>query len=133
MFSIGQMARRTGTGIPTIRYYEGIGLMAEPDRTAGGQRRYDRAALDRLGFIRHARALGFPLGDIRELLDIQRRGCAHDIAARQLAEVKDRIARLTRLETELSRIVARCEADGSSGPCAVLEALADHGECAGEH
>ena len=133
MFSIGQIAARTGTKVPTIRYYEGIGLMPAPERTGGGQRRYDRAALDRLGFIRHARALGFGLEDIRALLDIEGHGDAHDISARQLADVQARIARLRGLEAELTRIVGSCAGGHGTGSCRVLEALGDHGECEGEH
>ena len=65
---IGALARRTGTKVQTIRYYEEIGLMPRPERTAGGQRRYTKADLDRLAFIRHAREMGFSLEMIRELL-----------------------------------------------------------------
>ena len=69
MHTIGTLARRTGTKVQTIRYYEQIGLMPEPGRTEGGQRRYGDAELDRLAFIRHARELGFPLEDVRALLE----------------------------------------------------------------
>mgnify|MGYP002621776545 CR=1 FL=1 len=65
MLAIGDLARRTGTKVQTIRYYEDIGLLAKPARTEGGQRRYDAAALDRLAFIRHARELGFGLDAVR--------------------------------------------------------------------
>ncbi|SFI47043.1 MerR family transcriptional regulator [Jannaschia pohangensis] len=133
MFTIGQIAARTGTKVPTVRYYEGIGLLPEAERTAGGQRRYDRAALDRLGFIRHARALGFGLEDIRALLDIEGHGDAHAIAERQLRDVRDRMARLARLESELARIVGSCAGGGGTGPCRVLEALGDHDACAADH
>jgi DNA-binding transcriptional MerR regulator len=64
-FSIGELARATGVKVPTIRYYEDIGLMLEAPRTGGGQRRYSARARDRLGFIAHARDMGFPLEAIR--------------------------------------------------------------------
>ena len=70
MLTIGSLAKKTGTKVQTIRYYEQIGLMPEPGRTGGGQRRYGDAELDRLSFIRHSRQLGFPLDVIRELLDL---------------------------------------------------------------
>ena len=63
MYSIGELARRTKVKIPTIRYYEDIGLLDAPDRTAGNQRRFDRSGLERLGFIKHARDLGFQGGE----------------------------------------------------------------------
>ena len=69
-FSIGDIARMTGVKVPTIRYYENIGIMLAPPRTEGGQRRYDEAALERLGFIAHAREMGFRLDAIRSLLDL---------------------------------------------------------------
>jgi len=85
MFSIGTLAKRTDTKVQTVRYYEEIGLMPKASRTAGGQRRYGEAELDRLAFIRQARQLGFGLDAIRELLDLS------DNPDRSCAEV-DRIA-----------------------------------------
>ncbi len=136
MFSIGDLARHTGVKVPTIRYYEGIGLVAPAERTAGNQRRYDRHGLQRLGFIRHARDLGLPLDAIRALLELEDHAgesCkgAHVIAADHLADIRERISRLQRLEAELSRIVAT--EDGGDGPCAVLAALGDHDACEGGH
>ncbi len=137
MFSIGEMARRTGVKVPTIRYYEELGLIAAPERTEGGQRRYGRADLDRLAFIRHARDLGFSLEAIRALLRLSahpQTPCADAdaIAAAHLAEVRERIARLERLEAELERIAGGCHGE-TAGECYVLQALADHGLCGHEH
>ena len=129
MLSIGKMARLTGVKIPTIRYYEEIGMLAEAERSAGNQRRYDASALERLKFIRHARDLGFSLDDIRSLIDLHNRPgdpCseATEIAERQLVAVRERIAQLLKLEAELSRIATAC--DGASADnCKVLHALAD--------
>lgn len=137
MLSIGRLARDTGTKVQTIRYYEQIGLLPEPGRTDGGQRRYTSADLDRLAFIRHARQLGFPLEAIRELLDLAdhpRQPCEHAdaIARRQLDQVEKRIRRLEALRTELARMVADC-AGGTVAECRVLEVLRDHAECLTEH
>lgn len=138
MFSIGKLSDQARVKIPTIRYYEGIGLMPEAERSAGGQRRYTKAHAERLGFIRHSRDLGFSLDAIRALLDLSAhpdQSCAeaNAIARNQLADVRARIAQLRKLEAELARIAA-LECDG--GPladCQVLTALGDHTQCKGAH
>lgn len=137
MFTIGTLAKKTGTKVQTIRYYEQIDLMPEPGRTEGGQRRYSNAELDRLAFIRHARQLGFSLEAIRELLDLSddpNRPCAEadEIARRQLKQVEQRMARLEALRTELKRMVRECSG-GHTSDCRVLEVLRDHSECLTEH
>ncbi len=137
MLTIGMLARKTGTKVQTIRYYEQIGLMPEPGRTAGGQRRFDEADVDRLSFIRHARQLGFSLDAIRELLELSDhpdRPCkeANAIASRHLREVERRIARLEALRTELSRMVRLCRG-GRVADCRVLQVLRDHSECLTDH
>ena len=137
MLSIGDLSRRTGTKVQTIRYYEKIGMMPDPGRTAGNQRRYGDAELDRLSFIRHARQLGFPLDAIRELLglsDTPHRSCGEvdGIARRQLQHVEQRIVRLEALRVELARMVADC-AGGTVGECRVLQVLRDHDECLTDH
>jgi DNA-binding transcriptional MerR regulator len=137
MLSIGTLSRRTGTKVQTIRYYEQIGLMREPGRSEGGQRRYHEADLDRLAFIRHARQLGFALDAIRELLamaDEPQRSCADadSIARRQLVQVEQRILRLEALRTELERMIAQCYGERVAD-CRVLEVLRDHSECLTAH
>ncbi len=137
MYAIGDLSRRTGVKVPTIRYYEQMGLISAPDRTEGNQRRYERADLDRLTFIRHARDLGFPIEAIRELLTLSRHPeepCdrADQIAREQLDEVREKIAKLKKLEEELSRIASH---DGchTVSDCYVIRALSDHGLCEHEH
>jgi len=137
VLTIGSLAKQTGTKVQTIRYYEEIGLMLEPGRTGGGQRRYDEAALNRLAFIRHARDLGFGLKAIHEFLDLSDRPdrpCADvdAIARRHLEDVEKRIARLEALKLELGRMVAQCNA-GRVADCRVLEVLRDHAECLTDH
>lgn len=137
MFTIGNLAKKTGTKVQTIRYYEQIGLMPEPGRTAGGQRRYGNDELDRLAFVRHARQLGFTLEAIRELLDLSdepNRSCedADAIARRQLRQVEQRMARLEALRTELKRMVRECSG-GQTADCRVLKVLRDHSECLTDH
>lgn len=137
MYSIGDLSRRTRVKVPTIRYYEQMGLLDAPERSEGNQRRYGRPELERLAFIRHARDLGFSIDAIRELIDLsgqEDRPCANAdrIAKEQLAAVRDRIARLQRLETELERIATCCSAD-TVGDCYVIRSLADHSLCEHDH
>lgn len=137
MYTIGAMSKATGVKVPTIRYYEEIGLLAEPGRNAGNQRRFDQAGMDALGFIKHARDLGFGLDDIRALMGLDGQlgdDCAEadQIARSQLQNVRDRIAKLEQLATELERISHLCDG-GNGGCCKVLTALGDHSQCTGDH
>ncbi|MGH1368286.1 MAG: MerR family transcriptional regulator [Maritimibacter sp.] len=134
MYTIGALSRATGVKIPTIRFYEEKGLLAPEGRTAGGQRRYDRAGLERLAFIRHGRDLGLPLDAISELisLDPDDHVSTHRIAQTHLAQIKSRIKSLKRLAQELSRIAASCDG-GADHDCNVMSALADHTGCNGPH
>jgi DNA-binding transcriptional MerR regulator len=130
--AIGEAAKQSGVKVPTIRYYEQIGLCPAPPRTEGNRRAFDADDLRRLAFIRHARALGFDIEAIRTLLALQDRpdqscAAADAIASARLVEVTQRIASLTALKTELERMVAGCAA-GRVADCRVIETLADHGD-----
>lgn len=138
MFSIGALSQKTGVKIPTIRYYEQTGLLNEPERTEGNQRRYTIHDLERLGFIRHARELGFSLEAISALITLQDypdRSCkdATDIAVSQLNDVRTKISRLKKLETELVRISDGCAGEGSASDCYVLSSLSSHEFCETDH
>lgn len=131
--TIGQAAAESGVKVPTIRYYEEIGLMPRVVRTESNRRLYDERDIQRLAFIRHARELGFELDAIRTLLHLQddpAQSCASadTIASARLTEVRRRIANLKSLEAELQRMVEGC-AHGRVETCRVIETLADHGEC----
>ena len=126
--AIGELSRRTGGNIETIRYYERIGLLPVPER-AGRYRRYGAADVRRLVFIRRARELGFTLDEVRALLKLSESGdgetsCAdvRDIAASHLAEVKEKIADLCAMERTLADAVRRCDAGEVSG-CALIDTL----------
>src|SRR3954464_9116108 len=126
---IGEAARQSGVKVPTIRYYEEIGLLPAPSRTEANRRLYGVADLRRLAFIRHARELGFEVEAIRTLLSLQdnpNQSCAaaDAIARARLAEVKRRIASLTVLKAELARMIEEC-ACGRVAECRVIETLAD--------
>jgi DNA-binding transcriptional MerR regulator len=134
---IGELARRTGVKVPTIRFYEQIGLIQPPPRTEGNQRRYGQPEVERLNFIRHARELGFEVDDIRGLLDMSGKpqaSCheADSIARNHLAEIDRRIASLTALRGELSRMVDECH-HGRICDCRIIEVLADHSQCRADH
>ncbi|KRE06739.1 hypothetical protein ASE63_23790 [Bosea sp. Root381] len=135
---IGALAERTGVKVVTIRYYEQVDLLPLPERSDGNQRRYGRAHLERLAFIKHARDLGFPVDGIRTLLhlsDTPGMACdkAHAIAVAHLADVRHKIARLRSLESELQRIAATCSGGVQACDCAIIEALADHSCCSSDH
>jgi MerR family mercuric resistance operon transcriptional regulator len=124
---IGELSRRTGVHIETIRYYEKIKMLPAPPRTAGGRRIYGPVETRTLAFIRRARELGFTLDEIRALLDLGGPGkatcsevCA--IATRHLEDIRSKIVDLRKLERLLSRTIAQCS--GEAVPdCAVLDAL----------
>lgn len=137
MLTIGDLARLTGVKVPTIRYYEQMGLMAPAERSEGNQRRYGRGERERLFFIKHAREFGLGLDAIRELLALSghpERPCeqADRIAAEQLVAVRKKIERLRGLERELQRISSGCHGDQVKD-CYVIQALADHDLCEGDH
>ncbi len=137
MLSIGELSRRTRVKVPTIRYYEQQGLIEAPERSAGNQRRYSRAELERLSFIKHARDLGLSIEAIRELVELsvhpdQTCAEADRIASEHLIAVRKRIAQLKRLEAELARISSSCKANNVKD-CYVIRALVDHSLCLDEH
>ena len=129
--TIGQLSRETGCKVPTVRYYEAEGLIAPLGRTAGNQRRYGRAQVERLRFIRHARDLGFPLEAVRELLSFQDCAEADRLARQHLRDVESRLERLRALKEELERIVSACEG-GAIGDCHVMACLANHQLCSND-
>ncbi|MBY0338831.1 MAG: helix-turn-helix domain-containing protein [Acetobacteraceae bacterium] len=133
--SIGDLARATGVKATTIRWYEAEGLLPSPARTEGGHRAYGQAHLDRLGFVRHARELGFPMPAIRELLGLADQpdrdcGAAHGVATAQIAAIDEKLERLRALRAELARVAEACRG-GRAAECRILEVLADHrhGRC----
>ena len=131
--TIGALASVTGVKVPTIRYYESIGLLPVPSRTENNRRCYDGATMQRLRFIRHARELGFEVNAIRQLLELSdqpdRPCCEVDaIAQRHLVDIESRIVRLKALKTEVSRMIEHC-AQGTVADCRVIDALAHHEHC----
>jgi len=127
--SIGELSRRAGVNIETIRYYERIQILPAPPRTAGGRRAYGPAETRSLTFIRRSRELGFSLDEIRALLALARDSgtntCAEvrKLASHHLADVQARIADLRAMASVLSDAVHRCDAGELPG-CPLIDALA---------
>ena len=123
-----ELANRSGCNIETIRYYEKIGVLPDPPRSVSGYRLYDEKHLVRLRFILRARELGFPIEEIRGLLDLVDGGtqtCAEVKARteRHLEDVRARIADLKRIERVLAQTAKQCSGD-EVPDCPILEALA---------
>lgn len=124
---IGQLSRRTGVNIETIRYYERIKMLPKPPRTEGGHRVYGPTEERILAFIRRGRELGFTLDELRALIDLGgplQAPCAdvRDIAAKHLSDIRSKLADLRKLERLLAATIKQCEG-GTMPECPVLEML----------
>jgi Cu(I)-responsive transcriptional regulator len=131
--SIGDLAKGTGTKVVTVRYYEQIGLLPLPSRTAGNYRTYRSEHMRRLRFIRRCRDLGFTLDQIRDLLRLASQkdeACAEvdRITAQHLIEVEQKISDLKRLTKELRRLNNCCQGNGIIADCRIIEALTPSAE-----
>ena len=126
-YAIGEMSKRTGVNIETVRYYERINIMPKPDRTAGGNRQYNHDQLKRLTFIKTSRELGFSIDEVRALLKMVDRqnftcGEVHGLTIGRLASVREKIKGLRKLEKALVGMAAECS-QGDVPDCPILEAL----------
>ena len=126
-YPIGEMSKRTGVNIETVRYYERINLMPKPDRTAGGNRQYNHDQLKRLSFIKTSRELGFSIDEIRALLEMVDRkdftcGEVHGLTIGHLVSVREKIKGLRKLEKALVEMAAKCS-QGDVPECPILETL----------
>jgi Zn(II)-responsive transcriptional regulator len=125
-FSIGQLAKRAGVAIDTVRYYERNAMLTPAGRLESGYRRYGETELKRLRFIRRAKVLGFTLADIRELLSLSDECNVAKVklaAEAKLAEVEQRLAELERIRNGLRTLVAACPGHGRAEACPILNAL----------
>lgn len=122
---IGDVAKRTGVSAPTIRYYEGLGLLPSPARSGAGYRRYSDATVEELLFIRKAQALGFSLDEISEILQLSRSGkapCAHvlSLTRRHLVAVDERIRQLRAFRRQLATDLAKWNKQRTAVTCTGL-------------
>ena len=125
---IGELAQRAGVRIDTVRYYERQGLLPPPLRQASGYRSYAPMDISRLRFVRRAKALGFTLEEIRELLALSGRrendmGGLKAAATEKLADVEAKLVELTRIRDGLKTLVASCPGHGALEQCPILNAL----------
>src|SRR5262245_18442066 len=126
--TIGALSENTGTNIETIRYYERVGILPKPPRSNGGHRLYAGEHKQRLVFIRRARELGFSLDNVRLLIGLtggRRMTCAKvkSITEQHIADIRQRVKDLKRMERVLSEMVARARGD-EAPDCPILDALA---------
>ena len=126
-YPIGEISKRTGVNIETIRYYERIKIMPQPDRTAGGNRQYNYDQLKRLSFIKTSRELGFKINEIRALLEMVDEqdftcGEVHELTIGHLASVREKIKGLRKLEKALVSMASECS-QGNVPDCPILETL----------
>ena len=128
--TIGEVARRAGIGVETIRYYEREGLIQEPERTESGYRQFPPDTVQRLRFIAHAKRLGFSLKEIAELLALRIDTPApvaceevREHAETKLREVQERVAALRRIEDVLTELVGNCRSRAPTDPCPILRSL----------
>ncbi|MEO5626144.1 MAG: heavy metal-responsive transcriptional regulator [Dokdonella sp.] len=127
-FTIGEIAKRAGVGIDTVRYYERSDLLPPPTRRASGYREYEASDVRRLRFIRRAKEIGFSLDEIRDLLALSSDGerGVEGIKSRaeaRLVDVESRIAELQRVRRGLKALVAACPGHGPLEKCPILAAL----------
>lgn len=130
MLTRGQLARMCGVGPETIRFYERRGLIPEAPRSSDGYRRFGPEAVDRLVFIRRAKALGFSLPEIGELLALHDepggdRARVKQMTESKLDEIDAKVADLVRMRAALSELAAQCSGRGAVEGCPIIEALAD--------
>jgi MerR family mercuric resistance operon transcriptional regulator len=131
--TIGQVARKAGFGIETVRFYERNGLIAEPPRRTSGYRQYPESVISRLQFIKRAKELGFSLREIKELLSLRldpTTTCS-DIrqrAAAKIADIESKIRSLERMKEVLVGLTVTCGGVGPISECPILEALEREGK-----
>jgi DNA-binding transcriptional MerR regulator len=128
-YSIGEAARHSGVKVPTIRYYEIIGLMPAPPRADNDRRVFDHVALERLTFIRQARTMGFETKEIAALLSLRdnpRQSCAKvdEIAHTRLNDIEERIRQLQTLRDELKIMIESCASE-RVGDCQIIGGISE--------
>jgi len=128
---IGEIADRAGVGIDTVRLYERLQLLPAARRTASGYRTFGSEDLERLRFIRRAKALGFTLDETRELLKLASEAVGDraevlGLARRRLEDIEDKIAQLSAMRDSLGHLIRQCSGNGPIPGCPIIDAVLDH-------
>ncbi len=131
--SIGQVARQTGVGVETVRFYERQGLLEKPPRKESGYRQYPPEAILRLRFIKKAKEVGFSLKEIKELLSLRLDATAtcEDVKSRaevKILDIQQKIQALQRMKQTLTDLTAACSEDGPVSECPILQAISKNGD-----
>lgn len=131
--TIGQLAKETGVGVETIRFYERRGLIEEPSRRESGYREYSDDVPARVDFIKRAKELGFSLKEISELLSLRMDpettcGDLKNRADQKISDVEDRIQALQKIRKALKRLASTCTGVGPQSECPIVAALEGHKE-----
>jgi Hg(II)-responsive transcriptional regulator len=128
--TIGTIAKHAGVGIDTVRFYERQGLMPDAERTTGGYRVYGPGDVDRLRFIRRAKALGFSLDEIGQLLRLNEgrgsRASVRRVAQQRLDDLDRKLAELAAIRDALAQLVERCNGQGPLAGCPIIEGVLAH-------
>lgn len=128
--TIGTIAKHAGVGIDTVRFYERQGLMPDAERTNGGYRVYGPGDVDRLRFIRRAKALGFSLDEIGQLLRLNEgrgsRASVRRVAQQRLDDLDRKLAELAAIRDALAQLVERCNGQGPLAGCPIIEGVLAH-------
>ena len=127
---IGEVAKATGIGIETIRFYERKGLLDEPDRKPSGYRQYDESVVARVRFIRRSKELGFTLTEISDLLSLwfdEGTKCTNvrKKALTKIEEIEDKIKSLNKMKRSLKKVIDQCHDRGTLDGCPLLDGLGD--------
>lgn len=125
---IGQLARRGGVNLETIRYYERLGLLPKPPRTQAGYRVFPEDTIARVRFIKRAKELGFSLKEIKELLALRiepgkTRADVRERAEAKISDIDEKIKSLREMRESLAKLTKVCSGDGPVNDCPILESL----------
>ncbi|MBY4677640.1 MerR family transcriptional regulator [Marinobacterium arenosum] len=125
--TISAVAKQAGVGVETIRYYQRIGLLAEPVKPAAGYRTYSQRDIRQIHFIQRAKQLGFSLKEIKVLLSLEQGDCdrTRQLATHKLADVQNKIRDLKAIATTLEQLITSCERNESGSSCPIIDAISD--------
>ena len=127
--TVGKVARASGVGVETIRFYEKRGLIVQPERRPSGYRMYNEETIARVRFIKNAQALGFTLNEVAELIRLEQdsRAQCSDLQVRADAKVTlidQQIAELQKMRAELTQLSSGCSSDQLLSECRLMNCLA---------